>query len=89
MIYLHESTRDVFTAGLIGVVAKPVGGAMELISQTSRGLLSQAGLTLTLNPARPRRIILSRPAPVRLQIDPNENAGALQMPNIEASARHS
>ena len=30
--------------GLIGVVVKPIGGAAELVSQTSMGFLHQAGL---------------------------------------------
>ena len=30
--------------GLIGVVTKPVGGAMELLSQTGHGILEGAGL---------------------------------------------
>ena len=31
--------------GLIGVVTKPLGGAMELVSQTGQGILQGAGLT--------------------------------------------
>ena len=34
--------------GLIGAVAKPVGGAMELVSQTGQGLLHGTGLTQKL-----------------------------------------
>ena len=31
--------------GLIGVVTKPLGGAMELVSQTGQGILQGVGLT--------------------------------------------
>ena len=47
-----ESTRDAvkgaakgFGKGLVGMVAKPIGGAMELISQTGQGILLGTGLT--------------------------------------------
>lgn len=31
--------------GLLGVVTKPIGGAMELVSQTGQGILQAAGLS--------------------------------------------
>lgn len=47
-----ETTHDAVTGaakgfgkGLVGMVAKPIGGAMELVSQTSQGILLGTGLT--------------------------------------------
>ena len=43
-----EVARGVLTGvgkGLLGVVTKPVGGAMELVSQTGKGLMLGTGLT--------------------------------------------
>ena len=47
-----ETTREAFTGaakgfgkGLVGIVAKPIGGAMELVSQTGQGILVGTGLT--------------------------------------------
>ena len=36
-----------FGKGLLGVVTKPVGGALQLVSQTSQGLMSSVGLLHT------------------------------------------
>jgi len=33
-----------FAKGVVGVVTKPIGGAMEFVSQTSQGILQGAGL---------------------------------------------
>jgi vacuolar protein sorting-associated protein 13B len=33
------------TRGLVGVVAKPLGGAAELVAQTGQGLLTGTGLS--------------------------------------------
>ena len=44
---LSDVTTGVVTGvgkGLIGVVAKPLGGAMELVSQTGQGILQGTGL---------------------------------------------
>ena len=47
-----ETTREAvkgaargFGKGLVGAVAKPIGGAMELVSQTGQGILVGTGLT--------------------------------------------
>ena len=47
-----ETTRDAVKGaarglgkGLVGIVAKPIGGAMELVSQTGQGILVGTGLT--------------------------------------------
>ena len=45
---VREAASGVITGvgkGLIGVVTKPLGGAMELVSQTGQGILQGAGLT--------------------------------------------
>ena len=45
------AARSILTGvgkGLIGAVAKPVGGAMELVSQTGRGLMHGTGLARQL-----------------------------------------
>ena len=45
------ATQSILTGvgkGLIGVVAKPVGGAMELVSQTGQGLMHGTGLASKL-----------------------------------------
>ena len=45
---MREAASGVITGvgkGLIGVVTKPLGGAMELVSQTGQGILQGAGLT--------------------------------------------
>ena len=38
---------------MVGIVTKPIGGAMEFISQTSQGILQGAGLVKT-----PERVVL-------------------------------
>ena len=50
-LFRAESVRDVTSGlitgvgkGLIGVVTKPLGGAMELVSQTGQGILQGTGL---------------------------------------------
>ena len=50
-LFRAESVRDVTSGfiigvgkGLIGVVTKPLGGAMELLSQTGQGILEGTGL---------------------------------------------
>lgn len=51
---VREATSGVVTGvgkGLIGVVTKPLGGAMELVSQTGQGILQGTGLGET-----PRRL---------------------------------
>ena len=45
---VREAASGVITGvgkGLIGVVTKPLGGAMELVNQTGQGILQGAGLT--------------------------------------------
>lgn len=49
--------------GMIGMVTKPIGGAMEFISQASQGILQGAGLVKT-----PERVFL-------MQLDSAENLG--------------
>jgi vacuolar protein sorting-associated protein 13B len=49
--------------GLLGVVTKPIGGAMELLSQTGQGILQGTGLThlpLRLHPVDEGLVIESR-----------------------------
>ena len=50
-LFRAESVSDVTSGlitgvgkGLIGVVTKPLGGAMELVSQTGQGILQGTGL---------------------------------------------
>lgn len=50
-LFRAESVRDVTSGlvtgvgkGLIGVITKPLGGAMELVSQTGQGILEGTGL---------------------------------------------
>ena len=57
-LFRAESVRDATSGvvtgvgkGLIGVVTKPLGGAMELVSQTGQGILQGTGLGET-----PRRL---------------------------------
>ena len=42
-----------FGKGLVGMVAKPIGGAMELVSQTGQGILLGTGLTKPPTKIRP------------------------------------
>ena len=45
---VREAASGIITGvgkGLLGVVTKPLGGAMELVSQTGQGILQGAGLT--------------------------------------------
>ncbi len=44
-----EAVKGVVTGvgkGLVGMVTKPIGGAMELVSQTGQGLLLGTGLVI-------------------------------------------
>ena len=46
--------------GMLGVVAKPVGGAADLVSQVSQGILYSTGINVSPTPVRPRRRLLGR-----------------------------
>ena len=45
-----EAIKGAFTGlakGMVGAVAKPIGGAMEFVSQASQGILQGSGLIIT------------------------------------------
>lgn len=45
-----EAIKGAFTGlakGMVGAVAKPIGGAMEFVSQASQGILQGSGLMIT------------------------------------------
>ena len=45
-----EAIKGAFTGlakGMVGAVAKPIGGAMEFVSQASQGILHGSGLMIT------------------------------------------
>ena len=46
-----------FGKGLVGVVTKPIGGAAELVSQTSMGLLYGTGLSKALQRRYPVKTV--------------------------------
>jgi hypothetical protein len=51
--------------GLVGVVTKPIGGAADLIAQTSGGMMQEAGIGPAAGPQlmRPRRALVPRTHP--------------------------
>lgn len=68
-----DTTRDAVTGaakgfgkGLVGMVAKPIGGAMELVSQTGQGILLGTGLT---KPPRKLKTALGKEEISRLDRD--------------------